>query len=68
MLLLKCAVCDSKKSRFRKEQESSGILSSSGIRAPLSQSPLVGSLFFKRKYKNECKSKQIFISGGQIHA
>ena len=31
MLLSKCAVCDSKKSKFIKEQEASGLLSSLGI-------------------------------------
>ena len=35
MLLKKCAVCDSKKSRFIKEQEASGLLSSLGIKTPL---------------------------------
>ena len=34
MLSSKCAVCDSKKSRFIKEQEASGLLSSFGIRTP----------------------------------
>ena len=33
MLLSKCAMCDSEKSRFIKEQEASGLLSSLGIRA-----------------------------------
>ena len=32
MLLLKCAVCDSEKSKFIKEQETSGLLSSLGIK------------------------------------
>ena len=32
MLLLKCAVCDSEKSKFIKEQEPSGLLSSLGIK------------------------------------
>ena len=31
MLLSKCAVCDSKKSKFIKQQEASGLLSSLGI-------------------------------------
>ena len=35
MLLLKCAVCDSKKSKFIKEQEASGLLSGLGIKVPL---------------------------------
>ena len=42
MLLSKYAVCDSKKSQFIKEQEASGLLSSLGIKAPLSKIPLVG--------------------------
>ena len=46
MLLSKCAVCDSKKAKFIKEQEASGFLSSLGTRAPLSKIPLVGPLLF----------------------
>ena len=46
MLLSKCAVCDSKKSKFIKEQETSGLLSSLGIKTPLSKIPLVGPLLF----------------------
>ena len=30
-----CSVCENKKSRFAKEQEAKGILSSLGIRSPL---------------------------------
>ena len=36
MLLSKFEVCDSKKSRFIKEQEFSGLLSSLGIKTPFS--------------------------------
>ena len=43
MLLSKCAVCDSKKSKFIKEQEASRLLSSLGIKTPLSRIPLVDS-------------------------
>ena len=46
MLLSKCAVSDGKKSKFIKEQETSGLLSSLGIKTPLSKIPLVGSLLF----------------------
>ena len=46
MILSKCAVCDSKKSRFVKEQEASGILSSLGIKTPLSKIPLIGPALF----------------------
>ena len=46
MLLSKCTVCDSKKSKFIKQQEASGLLSSLKIRTPLSKIPLVVSLLF----------------------
>ena len=41
MLLSKCAICGSKKSRFIKKQEASGILSSLGPRTLLSKVPLL---------------------------
>ena len=44
MLLSKCAVCDSKKSKFIKEQEASGLLSSLGIKTPLNKILLLGPL------------------------
>ena len=37
MLLSKCAAGDSKKSKFIKEQEASGLLSSLGLKTPLSK-------------------------------
>ena len=46
MLSSKCAVCDSKKSNFMKQQEASELLSSLGIKTPLSKTPLVGPLLF----------------------
>ena len=39
-------MCNSKKSKFIKKQEASGLLSSLGIKALLSKIPLVGPLFF----------------------
>ena len=44
MLVSKCAVCDSKKSKCIKEQEASGLLSSLGIKTTLSKISLVGPL------------------------
>ena len=44
MVLSKCAVCDSKKSKFTKEQEASGLSNSSGIKTPLSKISLPGHL------------------------
>ena len=46
MLLSKYAVSDSKNSTYIKEQEASGLLSSSGIKAPLGKTPFLGSLLF----------------------
>ena len=40
-----CTTCRSKKSRFIKEQEALGILSNLGIKTPLSQVPLLSTLF-----------------------
>ena len=44
MLLSKCAVCDTKKSNFVKQQEDSGLLSSLGVKTPFSKIPLVSPL------------------------
>ena len=46
MLLSKCSVCDSKKSKSIKEQEANGLLSSLGIKTSLNKIPLVGPLLF----------------------
>ena len=45
VLSSKCAVYGSKKSRFMKEQEAEGLLSSLGIKTPLSKIPLLNILF-----------------------
>ena len=39
MILSKCAICGSKKSKFIKSQEVKGLLSSLGTRIPLSKIP-----------------------------
>ena len=62
MLSSNCVVCGSKKSRFFKAQEASGLLSSLGIRTQLSQIPLVGHLLFQRYKKNRIINK--FILAG----
>ena len=41
----KCSVCRTKKSRFVKEQEAKGLLSSLEIKTPLSKIPLLNVLF-----------------------
>ena len=46
MMLSKCAICGSKKSRFIKNQEAKGLLSDLGLRAPLSKVPILGNILF----------------------
>ena len=46
ILLSNCADCVSKKSRFIKEQQASELLSSLGIKTPLSKIPLEGPFLF----------------------
>ena len=46
MLLSNCAIYGNNKSRFIKKQESSGILSFLGLRAPLSKVPLLDDILF----------------------
>ena len=46
MLSSNFAVCGSKKSRFIKEHEARGLLRSLGIKTPLSQISIVGSILF----------------------
>ena len=47
MILSKCAICGSKKSRFIKNQEAKGLLSKLGIKTPLSKVPILGDICFK---------------------
>ena len=46
MLLPKSAICDSKKSRFIKDQEAKGPLSNLGVTTPLSKVPILGDILF----------------------
>ena len=46
MILSKCAICGSKKSRFTKSQEAKRLLSNLGIRAPLSKVSILGDILF----------------------
>ena len=45
-ILLKCAICGSKKSRFIKDQEAKGLLSNLGVRTPLSKVPILDDILF----------------------
>ena len=46
MVLSKCAICNSKKSRFIKNQEAKGLLSNLGFRTPLCKVPVLGDILF----------------------
>ena len=46
MKLSKCAISDSKKSRFIKNQKAKGLLSNLGIRTPLSKVPILDDILF----------------------
>ena len=46
MILSKCAICDSKKSRFIKNQEAKGLLNKLGTKTPLSKISILGDILF----------------------
>ena len=46
MILPKCAICGSKKSRFIKNQEAKGLLGNLGAKTPLSKVPILGDILF----------------------
>ena len=46
MILSKCTICVSKKSRFIKNQEAKGLLRNLGVRAPLSKLPMFCDILF----------------------
>ena len=46
MSLSSCAICNSKESRFSKNQEAKGLLSNLGISTPLSKVPILGNILF----------------------
>ena len=46
MILSKCVVCGSKKSKFIKEQQAKVLLSHLGNRTPLNKIPLLGDILF----------------------
>ena len=46
MILSKCAICGSKKSKFIKQQEAKGLLNKLGIKTPVSKLPILGDILF----------------------
>ena len=46
MILSKCTICRSKKSKFIKEQQAKGLLSNLGLRVLLNKIPVLGGILF----------------------
>ena len=46
MVLSKCAICGSKKSRFIKKQEAKGFLTNIDLGTPLNKIPILGGVLF----------------------
>ena len=46
MILSKCAICGSRKSKFVNKQAASELLSKLGIKTPLSKVPILGDILF----------------------
>ena len=44
MILSKCAICGSRKSKFIKKRDAKGLLSKLGIKTPLSHVPVLGDI------------------------
>ena len=65
MVLLKCAVFDSKNSRLIKEQETKKLLSNLGLKTPLSKVSLVSDILFQR-YKMKEKVNKFLLSGNYL--
>ena len=46
IILSKCAICGSKKSKLIKEQQAKELLSNLGLRTPLNKIPVLGDILF----------------------
>ena len=46
MILSKCTICGSEKSRFINNQEAKGLLSNWGIKTPFNRLPILGAILF----------------------
>ena len=62
MILSKCAICNSKKSKFINKQEAKGLLSKLGIKTPLSKIPVLDNILFWMHIKmNEIVNKFLLV-------
>ena len=53
-IISKCAICNSKNSRFIKNQEAKGLLSNLGVRTLLSKVPILGNAFKTTRIYLQC--------------
>ena len=53
MILSKCVICDDKRSRFIKNQETKRLLSNLGLKTSLIKVPILGNILFWRYKMNE---------------
>ena len=51
MVLSKCLICGSKKSRFIKNQKAKWLLSNLVVKTPLSKVPILGDILFRMRIK-----------------
>ena len=54
MILSKCAICGSKKSKFINRQEAKGLLSNLGIKTPLSKIPVLSDILVWMQFHWNC--------------
>ena len=66
MMLSKCATCNSKKSRFIKNQEAKGLLSNLGVRTPLSKLPILGEILFWMHIKINKIINKFLLAGNKF--
>ena len=65
MILSKCAIFGSKKSRFINKQEASEILSNLGLKTPLSEILLLGDILFQNYEMNKIVNK-LLLAGDKF--
>ena len=66
MILSKCAICNSKKSKFIKKQEAKGLLSKLGIKTPFSKLPILGDILFWMHIKMNEIVNQFLLVGDKL--
>ena len=66
MILSKCAICNSKKSKFVNTQETNGLLSKLGIITPLSKIPLLGDILFWTHIKMNETINKVLLAGDKF--